>query len=132
MTIYYFAYGTNLNRKLFFKKYKNAKFFKKFLLKGYEIVFRSKYRVPDIQKKVKSKVQGVIYIIDKQIEKKLDKYEDYPNLYIKKYFYINKKKIMFYYMKEKSPTKKPSGYYFKIMKEGLHQNKFNKSFLKNL
>ena len=106
MTIYYFAYGTNLNRKLFFKKYKNAKFFKKFFLKGYEIVFRSKYRVPDIQKKVKSKVQGVIYIIDKQIEKKLDKYEDYPNLYIKKYFYINKKKNNVLLYERKIPYKK--------------------------
>ena len=64
-------------------------------------LFLSKYRVPDIQK-VKSKVQGVIYIIDKQIEKTDS--EDYPNLYIKKYFYINKKNNVLLY-ERKSPQK---------------------------
>ena len=69
------------------------KLVKKFNLKNFKIVFRSKYRVPDIQKKVGSNVKGLIYIIDKDIEKKLDNYEDYPDLYIKKYFYHNKKRL---------------------------------------
>ena len=131
MIIYYFAYGTNINKKKFLKKFKNAKLVKKFNLKNFKIVFRSKYRVPDIQKKVGSNVKGLIYIIDKDIEKKLDNYEDYPDLYIKKYFYHNKKRIMYYFMKKKSPIKKPSGYYFKIMKNGYRQNnfKFPKKFL---
>ena len=45
----YFAYGTNLNQKIFLKKYKNAKYLSKHILKGFELVFRSKSRVPDIQ-----------------------------------------------------------------------------------
>ena len=124
MNIYYFAYGTNLNRKIFLKKFKNAKLVKKFNLKNFKIVFRSKYRIPDLQKKLGSNVQGLIYIIDKKIEKKLDKYEDYPYLYIKKYFYHDKKRIMYYFVKKKTPIKKPSGYYFKIMKNGYRQNNF--------
>ena len=88
----YFAYGTNLNKKIFLKKYKNAKYLSKHILKGFELVFRSKYRVPDIQRKKGSSVKGIIYEIDKATEKKLDRYEDYPKLYIKKFFNKNRKK----------------------------------------
>ena len=102
MNIYYFAYGTNLNKKIFLKKFKNAKLFKKYTLKNYKVVFRTKYIIPDLQRKINSKVQGLIYKIDKNIENKLDKYEEYPRLYIKKYFKYKKKKVMFYYMKKKN------------------------------
>ena len=124
MNIYYFAYGTNLNKKIFLKKFKDAKLIKKYSLKNFKIVFRTKYIIPDLQKKKYSKVQGLIYKIDKSIEKKLDIYEDYPRLYIKKYFRYKNKKIMFYYMKKKTSPVKPRGYYFKVMKNGYRQNNF--------
>ncbi len=124
MNIYYFAYGTNLNKKIFLKKFKNAILIKKYKLKNFKVVFRTKYIIPDLQRKNNSRVQGLIYKIDKNIEKKLDTYEDYPQLYIKKYFKHEKKKIMFYYMKKKTSTIKPRGYYFKIMKNGYRQNNF--------
>ena len=118
MNIYYFAYGTNLNKKIFLKKFKNAKLLKKYTLKNYKVVFRTKYIIPDLQRAINSKVQGLIYKIDKNIENKLDKYEEYPRLYIKKYFKYKRKKIMFYYMKKKTLSLKPRVYYFKIMKDG--------------
>ena len=94
MNIYYFAYGTNLNKKIFLKRFKNAKLIEKYTLKNYKVVFRTKYIIPDLQRKIKSKVQGLIYKIDKNIEKKLDIYEEYPKLYIKKYFKYKEKKII--------------------------------------
>ncbi len=121
---YYFAYGTNLNKKVFLKRYKDAKIIKKYNLINFKVVFRSRYKVPDLQKKLNSKVPGIIYKINKEIEKKLDKYEDYPKMYIKKYFIYKKNKIMFYSMKKKTPIKRPSGYYYKIMIEGYKQNNF--------
>ena len=114
MNIYYFAYGTNLNKKIFLKRFKNAKLIEKYTLKNYKVVFRTKYIIPDLQKKIKSKVQGLIYKIDKNIEKKLDIYEEYPRLYIKKYFKYKEKKIMFYYLKKKTLILRPRGYYFRI------------------
>ena len=120
----YFAYGTNLNKKIFLRKYKNARYLCKHILKGFELVFRSKYRVPDIQKKEGSNVRGIIYEIDKKTEKKLDRYEDYPKLYIKKFFYKNSKSVMYYFMKIKTPVFKPAKYYLKIMKSGYRQNNF--------
>ena len=122
--MYYFAYGTNLNRKIFLNKFKSAKLLQKYTLNNYKVVFRTKYIIPDLQREINSKVQGLIYQIDKNIEKKLDKYEEYPRLYSKKYFKYKKKKIMFYYMKKKTLTFKPRGYYFKIMKDGYRQNNF--------
>ena len=124
MNIYYFAYGTNLNKKIFLKKFKRAKLIKKHTLNNYKVVFRTKYIIPDLQKRKNSKVSGLIYLIDKDIEKKLDKYEDYPKLYIKRYFKYQKIKIMFYYMKKKTLPLKPRGYYFKIMMNGYRQNNF--------
>ena len=124
MNIYYFAYGTNLNKKIFLKKFENAKLVKKYTLNNYKVVFRTKYIIPDLQKIKNSKVRGLIYLIDKNIEKKLDVYEDYPKLYVKRYFKHRKKKIMFYYMKKKTLPLKPRGYYFKIMMKGYRQNNF--------
>ncbi len=123
--MYYFAYGTNLNCRIFFKKFKKAIKIKRYTLKNYELVFQSKYRVPDIHWKNKAKVQGVIYKIDKEIEKKLDKYEDYPSLYIKRYFNLNNKKIMYYSIKKKTSKVKPHHYYLKVIIEGYKINKFN-------
>ena len=124
MNIYYFAYGTNLNKRIFLKKFKDAKIIKRYTLKNFEVVFRTKYVIPDLQKKLNSKARGLIYKINKDIEKKLDRYEDYPRLYLKKYFKYGKKKVMFYYMRKKSSPIKPRGYYFKIMKDGYRQNNF--------
>ena len=124
MNIYYFAYGTNLNKKIFLKRFKNAKLIEKYTLNNYKVVFRTKYIIPDLQRKVNSKVQGLIYSIDKNIEKKLDVYENYPKLYIKKYFKYKNKRIMFYYLRKKSLPLKPKGYYFKIMMRGYLQNNF--------
>ena len=92
MDIYYFAYGTNLNKKKFLKRYRQAKIIKKYNLRNFKIVFRTKYKIPDLQRKFNSKVPGIIYKINKKIEKKLDKYEDYPKMYIKKYFKVKKVK----------------------------------------
>ena len=128
MYIYYFAYGTNLNKKVFLRKFKKAKVIKKYNLKNFKVVFRTKYKIPDLQKRINSKVQGLIYKIDKNIEKKLDRYEDYPKIYIKKYFNYNKKKTMYYLMKKKSSIKRPSGYYFEIMKDGYLQNNFKLNY----
>ena len=118
--MYYFAYGTNLNKKIFFKKFKGARVIKKYNLKNFKIVFRLKIKVPDLQPMRKSKVPGLIYKINRDIENKLDKY-DYPKLYTKNILDIIKKN--YYYIK-KVLIKKPTGYYFKIMKEGYRQNNF--------
>ena len=114
----YFAYGSNLNHYQMKKRCKDSFFIKKFTLKNYKLTFRSKYRVADIEEKKHYEVQGALYEISKNDEKKLDIYEDFPILYKKIYFYYNQKKIMAYTMVKKTPFRYPSGRYYNVVKKG--------------
>ena len=133
----YFAYGSNLNHH----QMKNircigSKYLKTFFLKDYKLSFShtnklNKYGYANIVKKKGSKVPGAIWEITEQHEKILDRYEEFPKSYQKKYFYLNGKKIMFYIM-DKCFIKKPPKSYINIIKKGYkncnidikHINKF--------
>jgi gamma-glutamylcyclotransferase (GGCT)/AIG2-like uncharacterized protein YtfP len=97
----YFAYGSNLNLFQMKRRCKNSVFLKKINLKDFKLTFRSKYRAADIEYKKGSIVPGGMFEISNSDEKKLDIYEDYPNLYRKHYFIYQKKKIMTYTMVKK-------------------------------
>ena len=119
----YFAYGSNLNHY----QMKNircigSKYLKTFFLKDYKLSFchpnkLNKYGYANVVKKKGSKVPGAIWEITKKHEKILDGYEEFPNSYQKKYFYLNGKKIMFYIM-NKYFIKKPPKSYVNTIKEG--------------
>ena len=107
----YFAFGSNLHKKQMKRRCKDSKYIGCYTLKNYKLSFRTgnlsegvlKNGVADVEKKKNSKVLGAIYNISKKDEKKLDVYEDYPHLYLKKYFKLFwKKKSMFYYMPKKN------------------------------
>ena len=119
----YFAYGSNLNHH----QMKNircigSKYLKTIFLKDYKLSFchpnkLNKYGYANVVKKKGSKVPGAIWVITKKHEKKLDRYEEFPNSYQKKYFYLNGKKIMFYIM-NRCFVKKPPKSYINTIKEG--------------
>ena len=100
----YFAYGSNLNHH----QMKNIRcsgsiYSKAFFLKNYKLIFchpnkLNKFGYANIMKKKGFKVAGAIWKITKDHEKILDDYEQFPNIYQKKYFYLEGKKIMFYIM----------------------------------
>ena len=84
--IFYFAYGSNLHHLQMKRRCPNCRFIKKIILRNYSLTFRSKYGAADIEKKMGKKVYGALYIISKCAERRLDKYEDYPeNLQYLKY-----------------------------------------------
>ena len=119
----YFAYGSNLNHH----QMKNircvgSKYLRTIFLKGYKLSFchpnkLNKYGYANIVKKKGSKVPGAIWKITRKHEKILDRYEEFPNSYQKKYFYLSGKKIMFYIM-NKCFIKKPPKSYINTIKEG--------------
>ena len=85
----YFAFGSNLYQRQMKKRCKDSKYIGCHKLKGYKLTFRYMYYgggVADVEKKKNSMVLGAIYKISKEDEKKLDVYEDFPHVYIKKYF----------------------------------------------
>ena len=119
----YFAYGSNLNHH----QMKNirclrSKYLKTIFLRDYKLLFchpnkLNKFGYANIVKKKGSKVPGAIWEITKKHEKILDGYEELPNSYQKKYFYLNGKKIMFYII-NKCFIKKPPKSYINTIKEG--------------
>ena len=125
----YFAYGSNLNHFQMKRRCKDSKFLKKIKLKDFRLTFRSKYRAADIEPKKNSIVMGGLFEISKNDEKKLDVYEDYPNLYKKYYFYYYGKKVMFYTMVKKSPFRFPTERYLNVVKEGYKDCKLDNKYL---
>ena len=125
----YFAYGSNLHHFQMKRRCKDSIFFKKINLKNFRLTFRSKYRAADIEPKSNSIVPGGLFEISKSDEKKLDVYEDYPNLYKKYYFYYYGKKVMTYTMVKKSEFKFPTDRYLDIVKRGYKDCSLNKKYL---
>ena len=125
----YFAYGSNLNHFQMKRRCKDSFFLKKFVLKGYRLNFRSKYRAADIEKKKNSIVTGGLFEISKSDEKKLDLYEDFPILHKKIYFKYYNKKVMTYIMNKKTQFRYPTEKYLNVIKQGYRDCKLDKKFL---
>lgn len=80
----YAAYGSNMNIQQMKHRCPKAKVIGKGHLKNYRLTFRGlKCGVANIEKKLGYNVPIVLWEITKQCEKALDRYEGYPDLYIK-------------------------------------------------
>ena len=126
----YFAYGSNLHHLQMKRRCKDSVFLRKINLKGFRLTFRSKYRAADIERKKNSIVPGGLFRISKSDEKKLDVYEDFPNLYKKYYFYHYGKKVMTYTMVNKTSFKYPTERYLNIVTRGYKDCNLDIKFLK--
>jgi|TARA_B110000027_G_C15972797_1_gene235069 gamma-glutamylcyclotransferase (GGCT)/AIG2-like uncharacterized protein YtfP len=126
----YFAYGSNLHHLQMKRRCKDSIFLKKISLKNFKLTFRSKYRAADIEPKKNSNVPGALYEISKNDERKLDVYEDYPDLYNKYYFSYYGKKVMTYTMVKKTTFRFPTERYLNIVKRGYKDCGLDKSYLK--
>jgi gamma-glutamylcyclotransferase (GGCT)/AIG2-like uncharacterized protein YtfP len=126
----YFAYGSNLHHFQMKRRCKDSIFLKKINLKDFKLTFRSKHRAADIEPKKKSSVPGALFEISKSDEKKLDVYEDYPNLYKKYFFTYYGKKVMTYTMTKKTPFAFPTERYLSIVKLGYKDCNLDKIYLK--
>ncbi|MEQ8154485.1 MAG: gamma-glutamylcyclotransferase family protein [Clostridiaceae bacterium] len=83
--IIYAAYGSNMNLQQMKQRCPRAKVIGKGQLKNYRLTFRGvKYGVANIEEKHGYNVPIVLWEITNQCEKALDRYEGYPDLYIKK------------------------------------------------
>ena len=125
----YFAYGSNLHHFQMKRRCKDSVFLKKINLKDFRLTFRSKYKAADIESKRNSIVPGALFKISKSDEKKLDVYEDFPNLYKKYYFIYYGKKIMTYTMTRKTLFAFPTERYLNIVKRGYKDCNLDKKQL---
>jgi hypothetical protein len=125
----YFAYGSNLHHFQMKRRCKDSIYLKKINLKNFRLTFRSKYRAADIEPKKNLIVPGGLFEISKSDEKKLDVYEDFPNLYKKFYFNYYGKKVMTYTMTKKTKFTFPSDRYLNIIKKGYKDCGLDKKYL---
>ena len=125
----YFAYGSNLHHFQMKRRCKDSIFLKKINLNNFKLTFRSKYRAADIEPKKNSIVPGGLFEISKSDEKKLDVYEDFPNLYKKYYFLYYGKKVMTYTMTNKTTFRFPTERYLNVVKRGYKDCKLDIIFL---
>ena len=125
----YFAYGSNLHHFQMKRRCKDSVFINKINLRNFRLTFRSKYRAADIEPKKNSIVPGGLFEISRSDEKKLDIYEDFPNLYKKYYFNYYGKKVMTYTMVKKTTFTFPTQRYLNIVKKGYKDCNLDKKFL---
>ena len=121
----YFAYGSNLHHEQMRRRCPKCSYVKKYILRNYQLTFRSKYGAADIEKKIGKKVYGALYIISKCAERRLDVYEEYPTLYKKIYFKYKGKKVMTYTMCRKTKLVPPTTRYLNVIKQGYKVCKLN-------
>ena len=128
----YFAFGSNLNQKQMKRRCRDSKYIGCYSLKNYKLVFRNYFLgggVADVEKKKNSSVLGAIYKISKKDERELDIYEDFPKTYIKKYFRLLGKKVMFYYMPKKTKQILPSKRYLNLIIQGYKDCGYRNNYI---
>ena len=131
----YFAYGSNLNHKQMLYRCKDAKFIRKYKLKGYNLCFghKTKNSIYGHANIIKSKnliVPGVIWDISKNDENELDYYEGISyDYYFKKYFKIKGKEVLVY-IQTRSYRKKPNLTYLHTIIQGYKDCQLDLNYLK--
>ena len=128
----YFAYGSNLHHQQMKRRCKDSKYVCCHKLKNYKLAFRHFYYgggVADVERKKNSTVLGAIYRISKRDEKKLDVYEDFPTVYIKKYFKFSGRKTMFYYMPKKTKPIPPGKRYLNLIIQGYKDCGYKNNYI---
>ena len=126
-TIYYFAYGSNMNHKQMKERCKSAKFLCRAYLENYDFVYDGysslrKGAVANIVPKEKSVVWGGLWEIDEEDMKKLDCYEGHPNVYTREKVIVkddnNKEYCAIVYLRDPRELNNPSDEYRKTVIEG--------------
>lgn len=115
----YLAYGSNMNTLQMRYRCPRAKVLGTAMLENYRLVFRGNSRgcgVANIERRKGYKVPVVLWEITEDCEERLDIYEGFPHLYIKKRIIVDFKgeqvNAMVYIMREARPFTEPNPSYF--------------------
>ena len=133
----YIAYGSNLNIRQMEQRCLTAKYYGKGMLKGYELLFKGhpNNAFLTVAPKKGSSVPVVVWEIEEEDEKSLDRYEGYPVLYYKEYIPVELEggkviEAMAYIMTDlRGGLNRPSRYYLEAVAEGYDSFGFNREYL---
>ena len=133
---YYLAYGDNLNPEQMSQRCPNAKRVDFAMLKGYRLAFKGEKDNANltIEPDEKRYVAAGVYKLNPSDEASLDRYEDYPNTYIKKSFtiYLRGRPVdaFAYVMAEGREYNNPSNEYLKKVREGYESFGFDQMLIR--
>ena len=126
--MFYFAYGSNLNRKQMSQRCPDARAKVSATLHHYNLIFcgwSRNYRggTASIKAQRGQRVLGGIYEISETCQRKLDRHEGYPATYDRINIIVNTDageaiEAFTYIKKQQSEETKPSPEYLKIIKQG--------------
>jgi hypothetical protein len=140
---FYIAYGSNINIEQMKMRCPNTIEIMEEVLTPYEITFRQTELGSFLDMDMSARLIDncyvmrtpvVIYALTKEDEQRLDGFEHYPDIYIKKnvVFVVDKGLYLscyYYTLKEKTPYGKPSDKYVNICKKGYENHNFDQSIL---
>jgi len=132
---YYFAYGSNLNASQLLHRCPNAIYIKKYILRGYKLVF-DYYASIEYTGNQNDKVRGVIYALSSEDLNSLDRYEGVSNnCYRKTFFKLSirgQNSLVLTYIKVSNGRSNPTKTYLNKIKRGYKFWGFDLSCLKNI
>lgn len=134
-TRYYIAYGSNLNLEQMKLRCPTAEVVGVSELRGYKLVFRGSLTnaYATLEESTEDTVPVLIWSLQPQDEKALDRYEGYPRFYFKEMHtaIVNNKPVeaIVYIMNKKYKAGIPSGDYYNIVYKGYNDNGLTTEYL---
>ncbi len=128
--LYYFAYGSNMWTPQMKKRTQKYKFIKTHILYGFSLVFNCGYSHKSTANIVENNngfVEGVLYELDDEEIFYMDRFEGVPEVYVKRYFEIDKDTIAFAYVsvnKHYRTKAKPTVEYINRIIDGCLEHNF--------
>ena len=128
--ILYAAYGSNINLEQMAYRCPNSTVAGTAMLKGYELQFRHHATV---EQNADAEVPILLWELDAQDERFLDKYEGWPKYYRKENITLELNgesvEAMIYIMNGDRPLESPTAQYYDIIEQGYRENGLDTSYL---
>ena len=134
MSRLYVAYGSNLHLEQMATRCPSATIFGTGLLNNWELLYRGMEggSHATIAKKKGSSVPVLVWNIEPDDERRLDRYEGYPSYYFKKNIMVDvngkKKLAMVYIMNLSRRPGRPSHYYIETIRQGYIDNDLDMTY----
>lgn len=138
---YYIAYGSNLNIQQMRMRCPRARIVGTSVIKNYQLLFKGSKTGSylTIEQKTGAEVPVAVWKVAESDERKLDRYEEYPNFYYKTEMAldikdirngkIRKRNAFVYIMHEDRKLGIPSGFYVRTCLEGYKSFGFDEKYL---
>lgn len=130
MKRYYIAYGSNLSEEQMARRCPTATIVGTAILKGWRLLFDGP---ASIERKQGYQVPVLIWDIQPEDEKSLDRYEGYPSYYRKEMLKVKVKDQIIdamVYIMNTDKESQPGEYYYNVLDNGYKRFGFNRNILR--